>query len=173
MINASKLLSKTEIVLFLNKCDILAAKLRAGVRFKDYAHVYDGPNTVDGVTRCESFPLVIDCNARCGNNMTDSRNPISRSSAPQVPRDTEEPFFQGGLQILTYLSAPWLGVDCDWQERMFYCHLTAVTDPNSTQKILNSSTFSWWALSVWCISHPHPIVQEIVIRAQLTGSSLL
>lgn len=59
MINTSKLLSKTEIVLFLNKCDILTAKLRAGALFKDYVPGYDGPNTMHGVTRCQSLPLVL------------------------------------------------------------------------------------------------------------------
>jgi len=49
MINASKHLSKTELVLFLNKCDILAAKLKADTRFNDHVPVYDGANTVDGL----------------------------------------------------------------------------------------------------------------------------
>jgi len=69
MINASKLLSKTELVLFLNKCDILTAKLEAGTRFKDYVQVYDGTNTMEGVTRCEPFALVVDCIARDGNDV--------------------------------------------------------------------------------------------------------
>jgi len=77
MVNASKLLSKTQLVLFLNKCDILAAKLKAGVRFEDYVPVYDGTNTVDGVTRCESFPLVLDCIVKDGNDMTDPYNRVS------------------------------------------------------------------------------------------------
>ncbi|EGO03015.1 hypothetical protein SERLA73DRAFT_84941 [Serpula lacrymans var. lacrymans S7.3] len=33
---SSRLLSKTQIILFLNKCDILTAKLRRGVRVKDH-----------------------------------------------------------------------------------------------------------------------------------------
>ena len=92
MVNASKLLSKTELVLFLNKCDILAAKLKAGTRFKDYVPVYDGTNTTDGVTRCEPFLLVFDCIASDGNNITDLCNPVACSSAPEVPCNTEEPF---------------------------------------------------------------------------------
>jgi hypothetical protein len=67
MVNASKLLSKTELVLFLNKCDILTVKLKAGTRFKDYVPVYDGKNTMDGVTRCEPFALVLDYIARYGD----------------------------------------------------------------------------------------------------------
>lgn len=68
MVNASKLLSKTELVLFLNKCDILSAKLKAGTQFKDYVPVYDGANEMGGVTRCEPFALVLDFIARDGND---------------------------------------------------------------------------------------------------------
>ena len=75
MINASKLLSNTEIVLFLNKCDILAAKLKTGARFKDYIPTYDGANTMHGITRCESLSPSL------GNEMSDSCNLVSRSSA--------------------------------------------------------------------------------------------
>ena len=103
MVNGSKLLSKTELVLFLNKCDILAAKLKAGTRFKDYVPVYDGPNTTDGVTRCEAFPLILDCIARDGNDITDPYNSVSCSSSPQVPCNTEEPFLQSELRIFTCL----------------------------------------------------------------------
>src|SRR5258706_7066937 len=103
MVNGSKLLSKTELVLFLNKCDILAAKLKAGTRFKDYVPVYDGTNTTDGVTRCEPFPPVLDCIAGDGNDITDPCNPVSCSSSPQVPCNTEEPFLQSELRIFTCL----------------------------------------------------------------------
>lgn len=48
---SSKLLQNSEKVLFLNKCDILQAKLTSGVQFKDWVSKYDGPNTLDGVTR--------------------------------------------------------------------------------------------------------------------------
>ena len=99
MVNASKLLSKTELVLFLNKCDILSAKLKAGTQFKDYVPVYDGANEMGGVTRCEPFALVLDFfRERRQCLLTDPCNPVSRSSAPQVPCGTEEPFLQSELQ---------------------------------------------------------------------------
>ncbi|KAG8679537.1 hypothetical protein FRC11_003607, partial [Ceratobasidium sp. 423] len=40
----NKVLEKVSIVLFLNKCDLLKAKLAAGVQFKKYMTTYQGPN---------------------------------------------------------------------------------------------------------------------------------
>ncbi|KAF8758262.1 G protein alpha subunit [Rhizoctonia solani] len=40
----NKVLDKVSIVLFLNKCDLLKAKLAAGVQFKKYMSAYKGPN---------------------------------------------------------------------------------------------------------------------------------
>ncbi len=52
---SSKLLSKTSIVLFLNKCDLLEQKLLNGVRIRDYVHSYgDRPNDIEHATKCES-----------------------------------------------------------------------------------------------------------------------
>jgi len=48
---SSKLLQNSEMVLFLNKCDILQAKLTSGVMFRDWVPKYDGPNTLDGVAK--------------------------------------------------------------------------------------------------------------------------
>ena len=50
---ASKLLARTAIVLFLNKCDLLERKLRAGVRVRDFVHSYgDRPNDVEHAVKC-------------------------------------------------------------------------------------------------------------------------
>ena len=52
---ASKLLARTAIVLFLNKCDLLERKLRAGVRVRDFVHSYgDRPNDVEHAVKCAS-----------------------------------------------------------------------------------------------------------------------
>ncbi|OCH92544.1 G-alpha-domain-containing protein [Obba rivulosa] len=52
---ASKLLAKTQIILFLNKCDLLDKKLKNGVRVKDHIHTFgDRPNNVETVQRCAS-----------------------------------------------------------------------------------------------------------------------
>ncbi|KDN34613.1 hypothetical protein RSAG8_12312, partial [Rhizoctonia solani AG-8 WAC10335] len=40
----NKVLKKVSIVLFLNKCDLLKAKLASGVQFKKYMTSYKGPN---------------------------------------------------------------------------------------------------------------------------------
>ncbi|KAH8112901.1 G-alpha-domain-containing protein [Phellopilus nigrolimitatus] len=41
---AHRLLARTELVLFLNKCDLLERKLAAGVRFREYVKSYKGEN---------------------------------------------------------------------------------------------------------------------------------
>ncbi|CAE6374408.1 unnamed protein product [Rhizoctonia solani] len=46
----NKVLEKVSIVLFLNKCDLLKAKLAAGVQFKKYMTAYQGPNEFTPVT---------------------------------------------------------------------------------------------------------------------------
>ncbi|RPD63398.1 G-protein alpha subunit [Lentinus tigrinus ALCF2SS1-7] len=49
---SSKLLAKTSIVLFLNKCDLLEQKLLNGVRIRDYVHSYgDRPNDIEHATK--------------------------------------------------------------------------------------------------------------------------
>ncbi|EJF60188.1 G-protein alpha subunit [Dichomitus squalens] len=49
---SSKLLAKTSIVLFLNKCDLLEQKLLNGVRIKEYVHSYgDRPNDLEHATK--------------------------------------------------------------------------------------------------------------------------
>lgn len=51
---SSKLLAKTQLVLFLNKCDLLDKKLRAGVQVKDYVPSFgDRSNTLGTVAKCE------------------------------------------------------------------------------------------------------------------------
>ncbi|KAG8747642.1 hypothetical protein FRC10_000185 [Ceratobasidium sp. 414] len=45
----NKVLEKVPIVLFLNKCDLLKAKLAAGVQFRKYMTSYKGPNEKEPV----------------------------------------------------------------------------------------------------------------------------
>ncbi|KAH9924236.1 G-alpha-domain-containing protein [Amylocystis lapponica] len=48
----SKLLQKTQMILFLNKCDLLDMKLRSGVRVKDYVRSFgDRPNDVETASK--------------------------------------------------------------------------------------------------------------------------
>ena len=50
---ANKLLARVDLVLFLNKCDILAAKLAAGVRLAKYVRNFgERANERDVVEKC-------------------------------------------------------------------------------------------------------------------------
>ena len=49
----NKLLAKVDLVLFLNKCDILQRKLESGVRLARYVKSYDDrPNDMDTASKC-------------------------------------------------------------------------------------------------------------------------
>ena len=51
---ANKLLAAVDLVLFLNKCDILERKLRAGVQLRRYVRSYgERENSFDAVSGCE------------------------------------------------------------------------------------------------------------------------
>src|SRR6266702_258326 len=57
-----QMLSKTQIILFLNKCDLLERKLRAGVRVRTHVPSFGSrSNDVDtvkkGIERFSSFPV--------------------------------------------------------------------------------------------------------------------
>ncbi|CDO72779.1 hypothetical protein BN946_scf184994.g32 [Trametes cinnabarina] len=56
---STKLLAKVQLILFLNKCDLLEKKLARGVRVVDYIPTYGSkPNDLEHVSRCtSSFPL--------------------------------------------------------------------------------------------------------------------
>ena len=48
----SKLLAHVNIVLFLNKCDLLRKKLESGVRLCHYMPTYNRPNDYATVSQC-------------------------------------------------------------------------------------------------------------------------
>jgi guanine nucleotide-binding protein alpha-1 subunit len=51
---SNKLLAQVNIILFLNKCDLLQRKLDSGVRLNRYMTSYgDRPNDYDAVAKCE------------------------------------------------------------------------------------------------------------------------
>lgn len=55
---SNELLSRTNIILFLNKFDIFKAKIGAGARFADYVTSYrDRPNDIDSTSNCTLYPL--------------------------------------------------------------------------------------------------------------------
>jgi hypothetical protein len=50
---SNKLLANVELVLFLNKCDLLEAKLNSGIRLTKYVRSFgDRSNDLDTATKC-------------------------------------------------------------------------------------------------------------------------
>jgi guanine nucleotide-binding protein subunit alpha len=63
---SNPLLKKTELILFLNKCDILRAKLASGIRLADYIVSYGSrPNDFESASQCKSCPLLSSCFLTC------------------------------------------------------------------------------------------------------------
>ena len=57
---SSKLLAKTQLILFLNKCDLLRRKLKRGIKVNKYLPSFgDRPNEVMTVVKCKSFKLLM------------------------------------------------------------------------------------------------------------------
>jgi guanine nucleotide-binding protein alpha-1 subunit len=55
---ASKLLAKTQLILFLNKCDLLRRKLKRGVKVNQFLPSFgDRPNEVNSVVKCKSLQV--------------------------------------------------------------------------------------------------------------------
>jgi guanine nucleotide-binding protein alpha-1 subunit len=53
---SNQLLKDTELILFLNKCDILRGKLESGIRFREYVVSYGSrPNDFESASSCECF----------------------------------------------------------------------------------------------------------------------
>lgn len=65
---SNKLLANVELVLFMNKCDILEAKLKSGIRLAKYVRSFgDRTNDLDTATKCACWrpdvvcdPLILD-----------------------------------------------------------------------------------------------------------------
>lgn len=52
---SNKLLEKVELILFMNKCDILDAKLKSGIRLAKYLRSFgDRPNDLENAQKCTS-----------------------------------------------------------------------------------------------------------------------
>ncbi|KAJ7136074.1 guanine nucleotide binding protein, alpha subunit [Mycena epipterygia] len=86
---SNKLLANTNIILFLNKIDIMKSKLESGIQLVDYVNSYGRrPNDLENAS----------------NYLRKKFAGIQRENSPS--------------------------------HRVFYCHMTTVTDPKSTQYIL-------------------------------------
>lgn len=85
---SSKLLAKTQLILFLNKCDLLRRKLKRGVRVNQYLPSYgDRPNEVNPVIKCK---LCYPPRLPLPDSITDFRDKfkeILKQSSPE-PRTT-------------------------------------------------------------------------------------
>lgn len=88
---SNKLLAKTNIILFLNKCDILKQKLDAGVSFGKYITSYGSrPNTFEGTSTC-AYSL--------GSSLyRDAKRPPLRHAA-QVPTDLRRKLSVRGVTV--------------------------------------------------------------------------
>ncbi|KAF8633887.1 hypothetical protein AX15_001192 [Amanita polypyramis BW_CC] len=105
---SNKLLKDTNLILFLNKIDILKAKLNAGVKMADFVVSYgDRPNDYEHVSAYLRRKFGTD------HLLIPYRSFILTSLA----------------NILSQHSS---------RERMFYCHFTTVTDTESTKIVLHS-----------------------------------
>lgn len=61
MICSNKMLANVELVLFLNKCDILDRKLKSGIRLAKYVRSFqDRPNDSETVQKCTCI-LALHC----------------------------------------------------------------------------------------------------------------
>ena len=77
---SSKLLAQTQLVLFLNKCDILDKKLRSGIQVRDFVPSYgDRSNTLGTVAKCTYPSSFIEL-------MQDIQTPSPQTCAPNLGR---------------------------------------------------------------------------------------
>lgn len=84
---SNKLLANVDLVLFLNKCDILDAKLKSGIQLAKYVRSYgDRPNDLD--TACKCWPFLFSALDPSLTDLADFRskfNAIHREYSP-LPR---------------------------------------------------------------------------------------
>ena len=87
MICSNKLLQNVELVLFLNKCDILDRKLKSGIKLAKYVRSFqDRPNDSETVQKCEFVIGFLCCNNSTDDDDTDFRakfNAIHREYSPK------------------------------------------------------------------------------------------
>ena len=100
-----QMLSKTQIILFLNKCDLLEQKLRAGVRVRTHVPSFGNrSNDVDTVKKCQSGALLFF-----------PRGVSSRTAPANISPIVD---FQSHFKEIAKQHSP--------EPRRFYVHLTSV-----------------------------------------------
>ena len=55
----SPALARTDFLLFLNKCDLLDAKLRQGLKLHKFIPQYNGGNNLQEAVKCACSPLYL------------------------------------------------------------------------------------------------------------------
>lgn len=93
----NKLLAKVDLVLFLNKCDILQRKLESGIRLARYVKSYDDrSNDIETASKCASRFLLCWVTVDHIGNQTSAQ-----SSAP-----FKEPIHRrpGNFMVIAHLS---------------------------------------------------------------------
>ncbi|KAH7882371.1 guanine nucleotide binding protein, alpha subunit [Phlebopus sp. FC_14] len=110
------LLKKTDLVIFLNKCDILRAKLESGIRLGDYITSYGNrPNDFESASVCEFFVSL------------HGPSPATRVAGPTHLYDELDLKKKFAALMKEHAG-----------DRPFYCHFTSVTDMKSTSLILEN-----------------------------------
>lgn len=72
---SNKLLENVNIVLFLNKCDLLEYKLDHGVKLKTHMTSYgDRPNNYETICKCKRMAVSHSYDQRLTENSTDFKN---------------------------------------------------------------------------------------------------
>ncbi|KAI0347879.1 G-alpha-domain-containing protein [Trametopsis cervina] len=115
LVVSNKLLANVNIILFLNKCDLLKKKLESGVKLKHHLPGYrDRPNDYESVSKCDPLSPSILC--------------MSSTNADHALYDTDFRHKFGAIHQ-SYTSN---------KSRDLYIHLTSVTDTRSTRTIITN-----------------------------------
>ncbi len=86
----SRLLAHVNIVLFLNKCDLLKKKLESGVRLAHHMPSYNRPNDYETVSQCAYYTTTTSGvgGAENGTQADDDDRPTTQISATDLVRCT-------------------------------------------------------------------------------------
>ena len=118
MIVSNPLLKLTNIILFLNKIDILRSKLASGIKLRNHVVSYgDRPNDVDSSTACWVFFIPSHTFIKCSNAVRQ----ISNGSLVRDEDSADE------CSIDVQLATAGILNERSPLPRIFYCHCTTVT----------------------------------------------
>lgn len=91
---SSKLLAKTQIILFLNKCDLLLGKLKRGIMVKDHIRSYgNASNDAVSVTKCTLTICILKASASLIANLIQISSNISKIYHDNIHRSHDHSLF--------------------------------------------------------------------------------